>query len=123
MSTAAGLYQSLVGLVLILVANYIVRQLKKIMRSSNPRRCTVHDAAIHANRESAGKAFKEERLQRHLPIVEYDFNIVIGIFSFSCIFPFLFVIIISLTDEQTLVLEGFEAAAESVQYGGVRIYF
>lgn len=32
---------------------------------------------------------------------------MIGLFSFSCIFPFLFVIIISLTDEQTLVLEGF----------------
>ncbi|GIO88410.1 sugar ABC transporter permease [Paenibacillus faecis] len=35
------------------------------------------------------------------------FNIIIGLFSFSCVFPFLFVIMISLTDEQTLVLEGF----------------
>ncbi|UNK18430.1 carbohydrate ABC transporter permease [Paenibacillus sp. N3/727] len=41
------------------------------------------------------------------PLWNTIFNIVIGIFSFSCIFPFLFVIIISLTDEQTLVLEGF----------------
>ena len=55
------------------------------------------------------------------PLWNTIFNIVIGIFSFSCIFPFLFVIIISLTDEQTLVLEGFRR--ESVQYGGVRIYF
>ncbi|WP_334072812.1 MULTISPECIES: carbohydrate ABC transporter permease [Paenibacillus] len=35
------------------------------------------------------------------------FNAVIGLFSFSCVFPFLFVILISLTDEQTLALEGF----------------
>ena len=39
------------------------------------------------------------------PLWNTIFNIVIGIFSFSCIFPFLFVIIISLTDEQTLVLK------------------
>lgn len=35
------------------------------------------------------------------------FNIIIGLFSFSCVFPFLYVIIISFTDEQTLALEGF----------------
>lgn len=35
------------------------------------------------------------------------FHIVIGLFSFSCVFPFLFVIMISLTDEQTLAMEGF----------------
>ncbi|KKO50813.1 carbohydrate ABC transporter permease [Paenibacillus sp. DMB20] len=41
------------------------------------------------------------------PLWNTIFNIVIGVFSFSCIFPFLFVIIISLTDEQTLAMEGF----------------
>ncbi|WP_392397669.1 carbohydrate ABC transporter permease [Paenibacillus tuaregi] len=35
------------------------------------------------------------------------FNIIIGLFSFSCVFPFLYVIIISFTDEKTLALEGF----------------
>lgn len=41
------------------------------------------------------------------PFWNIVFNILIGLFAFSCVFPFLFVIIISLTDEQTLVLEGF----------------
>ncbi|MBO2943694.1 carbohydrate ABC transporter permease [Paenibacillus sp. F411] len=41
------------------------------------------------------------------PFWNVIFNIIIGVFAFSCIFPFLFVIMISLTDEQTLAMEGF----------------
>ncbi|GBF77551.1 sugar ABC transporter permease [Paenibacillus sp. 598K] len=35
------------------------------------------------------------------------FNLLIGLFAFSCVFPFLFVIMNSLADEQTLVREGY----------------
>ncbi|WP_172195634.1 carbohydrate ABC transporter permease [Saccharibacillus qingshengii] len=41
------------------------------------------------------------------PFWNVIFNIGVGLFAFSCVFPFLFVIMISLTDEQTLALEGF----------------
>ncbi|MGG3280524.1 carbohydrate ABC transporter permease [Paenibacillus solani] len=60
--------------------------------------------------QPAGKPAKRSRKRDYnaiSPVWNTIFNIVIGLFSFSCIFPFLFVIIISLTDEQTLVLEGF----------------
>lgn len=60
--------------------------------------------------QPAGQPAKRSRKRDYnaiSPLWNTIFNIVIGLFSFSCIFPFLFVIIISLTDEQTLVLEGF----------------
>lgn len=35
------------------------------------------------------------------------FNLLIGLFSFSCVFPFVFVIMNSIADEQTLAQEGY----------------
>ncbi|WP_270172808.1 carbohydrate ABC transporter permease [Paenibacillus sp. SYP-B4298] len=35
------------------------------------------------------------------------FNLLIGLFSFSCVFPFIFVIMNSIADEQTLAQEGY----------------
>ncbi|MBE9914452.1 carbohydrate ABC transporter permease [Paenibacillus donghaensis] len=34
-------------------------------------------------------------------------NLAVGLFSFACVYPFLFVVIISLTDEKTLALNGY----------------
>ncbi|KHF34982.1 hypothetical protein CM49_02785 [Paenibacillus sp. P1XP2] len=34
-------------------------------------------------------------------------NIIAGLFAFICVFPFLFVVIISLTDEKTLATDGY----------------
>ncbi|NEW09111.1 carbohydrate ABC transporter permease [Paenibacillus sp. SYP-B3998] len=43
--------------------------------------------------------------------INYTWNVIfsflIGLFALSCVFPFLFVIIISFTDEHTLAVEGF----------------
>ncbi|NOU87104.1 ABC transporter permease subunit [Paenibacillus sp. LMG 31460] len=36
------------------------------------------------------------------------FSLLIGLFAVSCVFPFLFVILISFTDEHTLAVEGFQ---------------
>ena len=36
------------------------------------------------------------------------FNIIVALFALSCILPFFFVIIISMTDETRLVVDGFQ---------------
>ncbi|GAA0134322.1 carbohydrate ABC transporter permease [Paenibacillus sp. YSY-4.3] len=54
-----------------------------------------------------GKVKKKRDYNAISPVWNVIFNIIIGLFTFSCIFPFLFVIMISLTDEQTLVQQGF----------------
>ncbi|MFB9331141.1 carbohydrate ABC transporter permease [Paenibacillus aurantiacus] len=41
------------------------------------------------------------------PLWNAVFNAAIGLFALSCVFPFLFIIIISLTDEKTLAIDGF----------------
>ena len=35
------------------------------------------------------------------------FNLIAGMFAFACVFPFLFVMIISFTDEKTLARNGY----------------
>ncbi|NGZ78024.1 carbohydrate ABC transporter permease [Saccharibacillus alkalitolerans] len=58
-------------------------------------------------REIPEKKRKKRDYNAISPLWNVLFNIIVGLFAFSCIFPFLFVIMISLTDEQTLALEGF----------------
>ncbi|OWA37275.1 sugar ABC transporter permease [Saccharibacillus sp. O16] len=58
-------------------------------------------------REILGKKRKKRDYNAISPLWNVLFNIIVGLFAFSCVFPFLFVIMISLTDEQTLALEGF----------------
>lgn len=58
-------------------------------------------------REIPEKKRKKRDYNAISPIWNVLFNIIVGLFAFSCVFPFLFVIMISLTDEQTLALEGF----------------
>lgn len=58
-------------------------------------------------REIPQKKRKKRDYNAISPIWNVLFNIIVGLFAFSCVFPFLFVIMISLTDERTLALEGF----------------
>lgn len=51
------------------------------------------------------------------------FNIIVGIFSLSCILPFLFVIIISLTDEGSLFRKGYSFLPEQYSFFGYEYLF
>jgi putative aldouronate transport system permease protein len=51
------------------------------------------------------------------------FNICIAIFSFLCIFPFLFVVIISFTDEKTLATQGYRLWPSKWSLEGYRFVF
>lgn len=42
------------------------------------------------------------------PVTNWGMNIMLGIFTFMCLFPFFYVIIISFTDEATIVKDGFQ---------------
>lgn len=48
------------------------------------------------------------------------FNILIGLFALTCIFPFIFVIIISLTSENSLVLNGYALIPSEWSFDGYR---
>lgn len=50
-------------------------------------------------------------------------NIVIGIFAFTCVFPFLFVIAISFTDEKVLALNGFSLIPEKFSMAAYQFIF
>ncbi|RUT37893.1 carbohydrate ABC transporter permease [Paenibacillus anaericanus] len=65
------------------------------------------NTTIQARTKVGARQKKKADYNAISPLWNTLFNILIGLFAFSCVFPFLFVIIISLTDEQTLVLEGF----------------
>jgi putative aldouronate transport system permease protein len=60
-----------------------------------------------AGQLDAGRRKKKRDHNAISPFWNVVFNVIIGLFAFSCVFPFIFVIIISFTDEQTLALEGF----------------
>ena len=51
------------------------------------------------------------------------FNIVVGIFSLSCVLPFVFVIIISLTDEGSLLKNGYSFWPEQYSFFGYEYLF
>ncbi|HBU80409.1 MAG TPA: carbohydrate ABC transporter permease [Paenibacillus sp.] len=55
---------------------------------------------------------KSRDLNAISPFSNVIFNIAIGLFALSCIFPFLFIIIISFTDEKTLAINGFKLIPE-----------
>ncbi|WP_106769342.1 carbohydrate ABC transporter permease [Paenibacillus faecalis] len=84
--------------------------------------------------QTAGRPVKRSKKRNYndiSPLWNTIFNIIIAIFAFSCIFPFLFVIIISLTDEQTLTMEGFRlipskfstAAYEYIFQNGTELFY
>jgi putative aldouronate transport system permease protein len=47
-------------------------------------------------------------------------NIILGLFSFMCIFPFIYVIMISLTDEETLTRNGYQLIPEIWSFDAYR---
>lgn len=51
------------------------------------------------------------------------FNLIAGIFALLCVFPFLFVVIISLTDEGTLAKNGYRLIPEQWSLGAYRYVF
>lgn len=42
------------------------------------------------------------------PVTNMIFSVILGIFTFMCIFPFIYVIIISFTSEESIVRDGFQ---------------
>lgn len=50
---------------------------------------------------------KKRDFHRPTPGWNVAFNLIAGIFAFLCVFPFLFVVIISFTDEKTLASDGY----------------
>ncbi|WP_144407069.1 carbohydrate ABC transporter permease [Paenibacillus sp. IHBB 10380] len=50
-------------------------------------------------------------------------NIIIGLFAFTCVFPFLFVIAISFTDEKVLALNGFSLIPEKFSLAAYEFVF
>lgn len=51
------------------------------------------------------------------------FNLIAGIFAFACVFPFLFVTIISFTDEKTLAKNGYELIPDQWSIEGYKYVF
>ncbi|MGX7060194.1 carbohydrate ABC transporter permease [Vagococcus humatus] len=51
------------------------------------------------------------------------FNILIALVAFSCVFPFLFVIVISLTSEQSLVHNGYQLIPQEWSLDGYRYLY
>lgn len=56
---------------------------------------------------------KRYRLNNFHPVTNWIMYIILGIFSFMCLFPFFYVIIISFTDELSIVKNGFQLIPDS----------
>ncbi len=50
-------------------------------------------------------------------------NIIVGILAFACVYPFLFVLMISVTDERSLVLKGYKFFPEVYSLSAYRYIF
>lgn len=54
---------------------------------------------------------------------DFFFNIIVALFALSCILPFFFVIVISLTDETRLVVDGFQFWPSKVSFAGYEFLY
>lgn len=54
------------------------------------------------------------------PLWNFIFNVGVCLFALSCIFPFIFIIIISFTDEKTLAINGFSILPEVLSLDAYR---
>lgn len=67
---------------------------------------------------------KKERDFHHLSTPwNITFNLIAGIFAFLCVFPFLFVVIISFTDEVALARDGYKLIPAKWSLGAYRYVF
>ncbi|MEK4205591.1 MULTISPECIES: carbohydrate ABC transporter permease [Paenibacillus] len=67
---------------------------------------------------------KKERDFHHLSTPwNVTFNLIAGIFAFLCVFPFLFVVIISFTDEVALARDGYKLIPAKWSLGAYRYVF
>jgi len=66
---------------------------------------------------------KSRDFQKLSPAWNISFNVVAGIFAFICVFPFLFVTIISFTDEQTLAHNGYRIIPDKWSVEAYRYLF
>ncbi|MCD5002046.1 carbohydrate ABC transporter permease [Enterococcus saccharolyticus] len=57
------------------------------------------------------------------PTVNFIFNVIIAIFALSCLLPFFFVIVISLTSEQSLVANGYQFWPEEATWAAYKYIF
>lgn len=55
------------------------------------------------------KKYNPHRVSKHWNVL---LNVILGSFTFTCVFPVIFVVIISFTDEQTLALNGYSIFPE-----------
>ncbi|MGO2101088.1 carbohydrate ABC transporter permease [Vagococcus salmoninarum] len=53
------------------------------------------------------KKIKQVNIRSFGKKADFFFNLIVGLFAISCIFPFIFVIIISLTSENSLLINGY----------------
>lgn len=63
---------------------------------------------------------KRYRLNNFHPVTNWIMYIILGIFSFMCLFPFFYVIIISFTDELSIVKNGFQLIPDSWNFDAYR---
>src|SRR5699024_1780272 len=71
----------------------------------------------------------DKKKKKHINSVNYKgfgkktnifFNILIGLFAFSCVFPFIFIIILSFSDETAMVVNGYQLIPETWSLDGYR---
>ncbi len=55
---------------------------------------------------------KSRDFHRLSPVLNITFNLIAGLFSLACVFPFLFIVILSFTDEKTLARNGYSLFPE-----------
>ncbi|MGN7765461.1 carbohydrate ABC transporter permease [Paenibacillus sp. 22594] len=69
---------------------------------------------------SAPRKRKNRDINAISPLWNFIFNVGVCLFALSCIFPFIFIIIISFTDEKTLALNGFSILPEVLSLDAYR---
>ena len=72
-------------------------------------------------RKTKPKAIRD--FQQITPVWNVIFNLIAGIFAFMCVFPFLFVVIISFTDESVLASEGYRLIPSKWSLGAYQYIF